>query len=521
MKNTTLRGQYYGTPVYLRFERNKDGLFVIYTYRDSSDGHIVYEHPHRIVSAVMQSIIGQSNPNELGGDLFSNLEQICDKQLKDFFCRMLTMNADFCADKGKKVANRQEGIARRINLQDLTLGAMIAADCDMLLAGENGAVRSRETVEDDARTLNLLLEKEGTTPWREVTPDKCGKWLVTESKHMRHSVKRLMKKILYPLCTIGAISDLLEWDVYDPEGEEHYRRSPKNCIRENVAPTMLTYGQCKKIFPTFDEKGEIHSSPDDVALVLMATLGLDVETVCGLNREDFGRLTDFPDRMCVNIYKTFEREKKKCRGKTVPIDDESGRRKLPLSKYAALCIESLLKNSKHKTGPLIPHPTNPQRRMSPIDLQRSIEKRVKSVGLALNFDFSKPIKTPELTLLKNTAERELRKAGAEEEELRFLKGVSGRLVSAKHYEDFYNESELNRLGAMQDRWLKRVFPTVQSALHSKTGPANRMVTCKSNSVQNRTKGRIEIDFPPDSSAQGDLELELSALYGLSAEIIFI
>ena len=534
MKRPTLQGQYYATPVYLRFESNKNALSVVYSYRDGDQ--ILYEHPHRIVTEEMQNAIGQIPLDALTDDCFAHLEKMSDRQLQQFFSYFLTTDASFCNDAALQVSLRKDGIERRKKLNDITLGAMIAADYSLLLAGEDGMPRSTESENDDIRALRILLEKEGTTPWRDVTPEKCADWLCHNSRHTRQSVKRVMKKLLTHLMEIGVVQDYLGWDKYDAVGLSHHRYSFEHSIRTNIMPTMLTYGQCRKLFPGFDVKGEVHPKPIDIAVVLMATLGLDEDTVCGLDCEDFYYLSDFPYRMCVNIHRKRVHTAGKQNGKDIDIDDEHERRELPLSTYAMLCVTSFMKGTNRKWGtkpdsdsatgpkrithPLLSHSTNPTRRMDTNDLKKQIENKVDSLGFVDYLDSEDLSRISARRILQNTAFRELKNAGAEDEELRFVKGVSGRLVSARHYEDFYNESEQNRLGAMQDRWIKRVLPMPEQVLRTKASVLGKTTVLRSENLQNATTAHIEIHFPADPNAQGDLELYLSALYGYNAKITY-
>ena len=515
-----MQGKYYGTPVFFRFEKRGknriENLMVIYSYR--VDGKIVYEHTPKVVTAAMnEQLSSAQNTDEKDNGWLEHLEDVVDKQMKDFFWRMLTRDASFCKNEEEKLHLRDAGLQRRRDLQDLTLGVMIAADYNVLLYGEEETKRSPETIADDKRTIELLLKKEGNTPWREVTAERCGKWLIKESTHKRKAVKRVMNHLLEELCAIGAVEDMLGWDAYDAVGETHHRKSFDSSMRENIKPTMLTYKQCAALFPPYGADGKIHATPVDAALVLMATLGLNEEEICALDQKDFEPLSNFPNRLTVNINEKYVKKGgKNC--KTVRIEDENERRKLPLSTYAANCINSLFSKEDPEDTPLIPHTANAKRRMSPETLKDEIKNRVEAVTSVNGMKEGK-LKTSAQVKLKNTARRELANAGAEAEELRFIEGQAGKLVSARHYADYYNESEQNRLGSMQDRWLKKVVSTapVGGSRISKKGHA---VTCCNSSMEYCTKARIEFILPPDAEAKGDLELVIGAKFGFMARIDF-
>lgn len=545
MKRSGLKGKYYGTPVYMRFERNKGSISVVYSYRDGDK--IIYKHPHRIVTKTMRKIINEFSLEALTDDHVAHLEEICDEQLKEFFSHFFTLDAAFCKDETTRRNLAKEGEKRRKELKNISLGAMLAADYALLFPSDD--TRSKETIKDDMRVLCILLEHEGTTPWREVTPRKCIDWLSKESVHNQQSVKRIMQSFLNTLIDIRAVDDYLKWDEYDPREGKSHRHSRSYSIRTHIMPTMLTYDQCRTLFPHFNEKEELHPKAVDIAIVLMATLGLDENTICGLNCEDFYFLTDFPSRMCVNIQREYMKSSgKHC--KEVAISDEHKLRELPLSTYVMFCITAFIKDTKREWGvkpgsepkrkvrsedeteeetevvtkkvyhPLIHHATNSMRRMDPKVLKKLVQKKVDALGFTDYVDEEKAKIVSASTLLSNTAIREMKNSGFEDEELRFMQGIQPLSVSAKHYEDFYNESEQNAMGAMQDRWLNKVVSIPKQILPVKKTAIGKLDILRGDNPQNHTVAQIIIKIPADPDVKGDMEIYLSAMYGFKSTINF-
>ena len=192
----------------------------------------------------------------------------------------------------------------------------------------------------------------------------------------------------------------------------------------------------------------------DIALLLRLILALSLEEICALSLGDFCFLRDFPGRLTVNITHQITRVDGQSSYRIRPLTDPYKIRKLPLSAYLHMAFESYKQNRKTKSAPLselplVPAKNNVQRHMRPDDLRKELEKRF---ALLLKQETTLKGRHPSLhELLNQTAPRELLKSGVEAEELRFLMGKAPKLVSAKSYADFLNESELNKLGALQDR----------------------------------------------------------------------
>ena len=277
---------------------------------------------------------------------------------------------------------------------------------------------------------------------------------------------------------------------------------------------MLTYGQCKALFPPYDENGRLNVSPLDVAIVLKTTLGLDDKELCALRFKNFTTLPNYPDRLVVRITHQCVRLPEHKNYQIIPIEDACRRRVLPLSRYAALCVEALRKNAAEKAY-LIPSPTNKYRHTSPPALEKKITHRLKPLWEKAS---ARPPQSFRM-LLERTAENELRKASAEDDELRFIKGAHEITVAAAHYADYSNEAVLNRLGATQDRWLKKVLEAPPETRPQKSG-SGQSFFWKTPHPGTRTQLYLEVPIPADQHAAGDLIFDLYAVHGYSGEIAF-
>lgn len=137
---------------------------LILSYRQS--GKIVYEHPPRRIKNL-------------------SIDSLPPKILEEFFQRLLSLEPP--ADQ------RERGLLLRRSLVNLPLAVLFAADSYTLFTNPHLG-RKKSSIEDDERAITLLLKHEGGTPWREVTPSRCSRWMYGHnlSDHARISIKRVM-----------------------------------------------------------------------------------------------------------------------------------------------------------------------------------------------------------------------------------------------------------------------------------------------------------------------------------------
>lgn len=495
---------YYGFPIFYRVECRSGHPTIILSYR--KDGRIVYEHPPRRI----KDIPFDSLPEEL---------------LEEFFQHLFSLELP--------AEQRERGLLLRRSLTELPLAVLFAADSHKLFAGPNSG-RKKSSIEDDERAIALLLQYEGQTSWQEVTPTRCSQWMYGHhlSDHARISIKRVMRSLFLHQAE-ERIIDEIPWNNFNPNIVSRPKQNRKSLIRANVDPTSLTDGQCQSLLaPIASAILKEHISGLDIALFLRLTLALPLEEICALNIGDFCYLRDFPNRLAVNITHHTVCAEGQHSYRRLPLTDPYKIRMLPLASCVRNAIEAY--RDRKSTGsstssmPLVPHKSNNHRHMRPNDLRKELEKRFDLLPHQ-EITISKS-KRPSLhTLLTQTAPRELLKSGFENEELRFLLGQAPKLVSAKSYADFLNESELNKLGALQDRWLGRLWPNQSETNADKIGKLsgkNSMLRYISTQRE-RTQAAIRITIPQvgddvvlNTLPEEGIVLELSAYYGCSGHIIF-
>lgn len=515
---------YYGVTIYYRIEHRADGDVFVFSYRRKAEGRLelVYEHQPRRIPQLEDLL---RNAQSTGAWLDSNgrtlLEQLPESIMDEFFHSFLDIESSTEA--------RSIGLARRKNIHELTIGALFAADRTKMIPKVSeitGKERSAATIEGDVRAISLLCRKEGCTKWREATLKHCLGWLLQEPVSTRKTCSRIMKNLLAPYFVLGEIEDLLGWESFDPTMGIPYKPTYNGLVRRNILPNMLSYGQCRAVLERFISFcGPKVVSGVDMALLLKLTLGLESEEICALNIESFVYLKDFSERLTVHVTHQFCKLPGKTKYQIQEIEDLHQRRILPLCHLAKQCYMAICERRK-LTGatPLVPSKNNSRRRMDPVELDRELSERV----LALFSEAHLPIADIRIpaakALLDTTAERELRKSGCEEEELRYVQGKRPLIVSAVSYADYLNEAELNKLGALQDRWLNKVIPmehfTKAETTFYRKGAS---ISWAAFSPGSRTHVVLKIPFPKKSLEEipeEGITLELHAPHGFSGTILW-
>ena len=506
--NRPIQDYFYGFVLYYRIENRKKVKAIIISHR-SKDGNktrINYE----CKPVERQSIQRMIAEFELTGQ--GLLEALPPEIMAQ------CMN-DFVGLGSENSRNRRRAIP------NLTLGVLLTADKEKLIY-ETGEVRDKATIDDEERILKILLEKVGSVCWSDVTPELCVDWLARRSEHDQKAVKRLMLRFQRLQLQAGLL-DKLSWEDYTPGAITRKRKSSQSLIQNNIEPVMLTVGQCSYVISTiFDHVNEGTVSEVDMAILLKLTLCLDEEYISALNLSDFQALDDYKNRYVVAITHVEEKSNKNYIRRE--ISDPYERRLLPLPSLVAECYRALLKKRKvtDLCVPLIPSRHNALRRMSPADLKKEERRFLDAlqIGQIVQITDAPKIKRMHaVDLLAVTGERELLKCGIEEEELRLMKGQRPQLVSGRHYYDRNNEAALNKIGALMDRWLGRIYQQGVAQQRSKS-----VLSARGSSVEwiaeepdCCTQIYATITIPPvqrDKIPPGGIELELSTLHGMTGTI---
>lgn len=515
-----IQSSYYGFPVFYRIEKRQKNTLVL-SYRDPNK-NIFELGPHRIDS-----------PQVTAGQSF--VEALPASVIAEFFERLLWTGQDMRWKIPKKFRNPKKRLEylgdcleRRRSLK-LPLAVLFAADTWVLFQDPK-LHKGTDMIEDDLRAIKRLITHEGTVFWADVTPSMCGHWLSRQSNHMRVAIRRVMIQLFkFQRDNGSSIEDnLLKWIQYTPTSD-HEKPTRQSLIRTQISPTMLTDGQCSQILTSIEHLiAENQVSSIDMALLLHLTLAIPLKEICALNMGDFEYLREFPERLTVNI--THELQKRKENYTRVAISDSNPYRirKLPLARFLQEVFTSYTESQSKIGGtpdvPLIPNRANRKRYMRPDDLEKILKQRLSKPSQQGSLSSLKETSNPFNLLGESTTSRMLRHHGVEEEELRFLLGKRPLLVSAKSYADYLNEVELNKLGAIQDRWLEGLLKRALNSkarsniLHEGKGLAFR------GDSSYHTQVTIQIELPQITGADilsklpESLLFEVSSLYGFSGRV---
>lgn len=507
--NAPIRDTFYGVPLYYRIERRKGIETLIISYRDevntsTAKPRIVYEAPPvggKKLRLALQAIL----PTLVNGE--GLLMALPDEIMSRFMHSWIGLDD-------------AESYCRRRDTPGLTLGALLIADKEKLLYNTD-VLRKEESIKDDVQMIDKLMACFGSFSWREVTPRICAEWLSRKSEHAKKSCKRVMLRFERIQLQAG-LTDCLSWEEYNPKSSGRVRKSSKSLVQSQVEHVILTDGQCAQIIGDIEKRicnGKVTGV--DMAVLLRMSADLDVEYISALNLNDFIYLSDYRTRLSINITRVAVKVNTNFMCKE--IEDPYMRRKIPLPTIAARCYEALVAKARCLDLPLVADPGNRHHRMSPKKLKDTMAYQLAAIHIERVTDEKGIKKIAAVDMLGATGLREMECAGAEEEELRAMCGKRPRLVSAKHYYDRNNESALNKIGALQDRWLNRISPVPQEQMVKKSKLTGYRSTLewRAPDLGKRTRVWIDICIPPAATeliSEGELILELSAAHGLTAEI---
>lgn len=313
---------------------------------------------------------------------------------------------------------------------------------------------SEAFLRDETASHEKLIELFEKVPLSESTPKNYKERLRKLSEHKRNSCVRMLSRFFDLLTSAGGKIDnpWEDCEFIDPPKKRSFVASVKRDIEQNV----LTDGQIYRLLEKIPEK-PTGSFQDGILLaaLLIAIESISPDEICGLDVEDVEPLPDFCDRWIIALRRVFIMRKERCN--LEEMWDAASIRTLPLPLMLNPLMKALLDTRKGK-GHLFRQKAHSDRRMTPTELVEEITELLKPLEIKKETNVKGSNPPGEIQLLLNTAEAGLRRAGYEDEELRYQQGKRPLLISAKSYCDFKNQVQLNKMGALQDRWLNNVGP---------------------------------------------------------------
>ena len=525
----------YGFPVYYRIEMRAGKETLILSYRSEDTGKIEYEaSPVRVQEwdAMTEGCFSAEPKNAL------MFEALLDKtQAVSRFCvgfvgigsaAETVKNEDSKKEIQKLLALRRE---HRKN-QFLPLGILLLADWKEYLEFSPTKMQIKETTKQDRiRALERLQRHEAYTLWPKVTPEKCSSWLALLSEHEAKATVRLIQYLF-------TIQKMLDPNIDDPWAKYlpvDGRKPPSQraLVAQHNERISLTDGQCAEIFKRCEEhclNGKVNSI--EFAVLLLMTAPISLEELCALTYQNFCYLRDYRSRLVLKISNEYVKRGSEQNFHLRKIKNKYQKRTIPMARLIAAYYEALLKKTNIPPplrapdvleGMYVFSAANKDRRATPLHLENQISCYMapwipKSIAKSNESKNRKPITT--LRLLQNTAMYHMSSIGYEAEEIRRMQGMAPKLVSAKSYQDFVNEAELNKLGALTDCWIQRVYYFPPNAYQTFFGE-KKIKLLLPEAASGQSEAMIKISIPPMEQdkipAQG-VAIRLSALAGLSGTI---
>lgn len=525
----------YGFPVYYRIEMRAGKETLILSYRSEDTGKIEYEaSPVRVQGwdAMTEGCFSAEPKNALMFEALLDKTQAVSRFCVGFVGIGSAAEAVKNEECEKEIQKLLELRREHRKNQFLPLGILLLADWKEYLEFSPTKMPPKEaTKQDRIRALERLQRHEAYTLWPKVTPEKCSSWLALLSEHEAKSTVRLIQYLF-------TIQKMLDPDIDDPWAKYlpvDGRKPPSQraLVAQHNERISLTDGQCAEIFKRCEEhylNGKVNST--EFAVLLLMTAPISLEELCALTYQDFCYLRDYRSRLTLKISNEYAERGSEQNFHLRKIENKYQKRTIPMARLIAAYYEALLRKANIPSlsrdpdvlkGMYVFSAVNKDRRATPLYLENQISRYMapwipKSIAKSNESKTRKPITT--LRLLQNTALYHMSSIGYEAEEIRRMQGMAPKLVSAKSYQDFVNEAELNKLGSLTDCWIQRVYhfpPNVYQAFFGE----KKIKLLLPEAASGQSEAMIKISIPPMEQdkipAQG-VAIRLSALAGLSGTI---
>ncbi len=462
--------EFFGWDFHYRYEKRAKGLTIVYSLRQK--GKTIYEQDITVPKKL------QTKTDE----------QIAQEMLPLFLHDMLSF-----AEDGKAVPEELLLIRKK-----LPLAMAWIIDRDEISEIQNWASATRKEYE---RIANTILSLWGEKTLEEIVPEDCDIELKKLSKTDHKRCVQLMR-LLYRQEIFKGYSEKNPWRDYQPS---IFRASTtsRSAMKRNVENSEFTSGQYRLLVSKCMAKIEARDKDMQLffgALVLLL-MGIDVNELCALTYGSIDTLQYFPDRvsmlitdeLCASEHKTQKGGKKKVRYFKQKIEERFRARLLPCSSlvgYAAKIVkESFIDKYGDDPKIMAEYPLIGSKK----NLKRHVSPNFFSAWICDEFDdiFQKNrvllgtgrwTQKEILSMIRRTVESNLNHFGCEEEETRYCLGEEPVTTSGIHYMDFTSDSELNRIGAIQDRWHQQLYQ--ENCVSGRVQKGERVIW----SGQNKTPG---------------------------------
>lgn len=486
---------YYGFRLSYRLEKRKSGETLIMSFCDAGSGKIIYEGAPRVITKAkrkglpIEKIVEEFVPNFLR-ELFSPEEKLPPERLRKTY-------------------------------RDLPLAVIWELDKSKMQKDNNWSASTAAEYENNFRWIK---KQWGGLPIFQVTPARCAPKLeqLPLDKHVR--MVRSIRQLFYCEAELGLLNDN-PWEYYSVQS----RNQPENWERLaqlNIANYRLTPEQCRRIAARC-MSGLISRTEGGhyFAVLLLMSLAVEINELIALTFGDCQYLKHYPDRLCINITRHIKRVGKKWTIQNITQPAKIRRLAAPSIVKDAFEVYQTAAKPKANMEYVLPSQRNPKRRTTPEEFKRWVATHFKDIMDECTM--TGPVNSTKdcCDVLHATALAQLDICGFENEEIRYAQGLVLQTTHGKHYCDFGNEAELNRMGALLDRatspWKSR---DQRKQLPERQPISRRGGTCEwAAAPNNRGNIRVQIAIPAaqqNVTLKKDLELEIGIPYGGQMNVSF-
>ena len=415
---------YYGVPVFYRIENRQVGKSLVLSLRVNEEGKL---------ADPCDRIVYEDGPLLIDKELSKGktIDEIIGKRIPAFWERA------FPIDKGDLT-----GLDR--GCYDLPLAVIWDIDKKKMKKDQNWGDSTKKEYD---RSFEWILERWGHLPLREVVPALCAPQLLeeTESKHER--IARAMRQLFYCEAELGFVTEN-PWE--SPVQGRRRQQNQDHLGQVYIADYVLPRSCCRQIVSrcfaglTRKADGGLY-----FGVLLCMVVALSLDEIAALTFDCFRYLVHYPMQMVIDIRQHLVR-----RGNNWSIQklDQPARiRQVAVPSLIKKALETY-KNTVSGQGNeyVLRSPKNAARRITPDMFKKWVDENFGDIVKEYVMLGPIPSNKGVYEILHQTALAQPDICGYEEEEARYVRGKKPKATHAKHYCDFANEAELNKMGALLD-----------------------------------------------------------------------
>jgi len=496
------RYDYYGFPVFYRTEKRKVGTSLILSFRAESN------------NPINKQILYESNPIVIEKEIKAGMstKEIVAARIPDYLRDMYSSEAELPAEYQRKSQKLPFAVVWELNRK------MMAADA-------NWAESTKQEYDRIAKELNILW---GRISFTNLTPSFCAHELSKISRRKDQSAAALLRKLWDYEAAHGFVSTN-PWVDYTINTRRD-PMTPQKAKNKNVVRTHYSKEQ-SRVFVVRCIDGINISGYGSyyLAALIHFESALSFEEICALRFNSVQKLNHYRKCHVLNVKKHAVKHGKRYIQENVVNPPKI--RGIPLSSALEKVLNNYIRDAKDAgiyadESPLIHNPKNISRVANPDDLRNWVDETFCDLAEQCNLETPVKGKKSAHELLTKTAKQHLYDSGLDDEELRYVLGQTPKATHAKHYCDFGNEAEKNKIKALLDRNANIYFPGAafgSSQRIQKLRSEDAPCIWRNTAPDNRTEVDITFELPPldaERTPEKGITVLLFAKHGARMNLCF-